>query len=191
MSSRTLDGALAGAVGTLALDATTYLDIALRGRAPSEVPAQSAGRAAAALRLPLGDEPRAGHRRTGLGALLGYAAGIGSGAGYGIVRARHRGAPLALAGLALGAAAMAGANAPAVAAGLTDPRRWGRAGWLADIVPHLVFGFATAAAFERLAGRSAKPPVGGHSTGHAHARRSAPIRMLAGSRCPLATATVT
>jgi hypothetical protein len=39
-------GAIAGAVGTLALDATTYTDIAVRGRPPSDTPAQMVERIA-------------------------------------------------------------------------------------------------------------------------------------------------
>ena len=39
MSGRgVLYGAMAGAAGTSALNATTYLDMAMRGRPPSEVP---------------------------------------------------------------------------------------------------------------------------------------------------------
>jgi hypothetical protein len=41
-----LRGAAAGAVGTFALDVTTYLDMAVRGRPSSETPAEIAGKVA-------------------------------------------------------------------------------------------------------------------------------------------------
>ncbi|HEX6237353.1 MAG TPA: hypothetical protein VFZ68_09170 [Acidimicrobiales bacterium] len=153
-----ITGALAGAAGTLALEAVTYLDMAVRGRPPSDLPATMAGRTAEALRLPLGAEPRAGHRRTALGALGGHATGVSLGAVYGLAGRRLRGAPLATAGSVLGVAAMIGANLPAVASGVTDPRRWGLAGWLADLVPHAAYGIATAACLDSLGGGSPRQP---------------------------------
>lgn len=157
-ADRALTGALAGAVGTLALEAVTYLDMAVRGRPPSDLPATMAGRAAESLGVPLGAEPRAGHRRTALGAIGGHGTGVGLGAAYGLVVRRPHGASLAVAGSVLGATAMAGANLPAVAGGVTDPRRWGLAGWLADLVPHAAYGFVTAACLDRLGGGSPRRP---------------------------------
>jgi hypothetical protein len=37
-----------------------------------------------------------------------------------------------------------------VAMGITDPRTWGTTGWISDLVPHLAYGLATAAAFEEM-----------------------------------------
>ena len=44
-------------------------------------------------------------------------------------------------------AALVGANGPMVALGISDPRDWGPADWVSDIVPHLAFGFITAATY--------------------------------------------
>ena len=38
---------------------------------------------------------------------------------------------------------MAGSDVPAVATGATDPKTWGTSGWLADIVPHAIYGLLT------------------------------------------------
>lgn len=150
-------GGTAGALGTAALNGVTFLDMAVRGRAPSQLPAQVVGRTARTAGLLLGEEPAGGHRRSGLGALFGYVTGVGLGAGYGLVRARLGRTSVPVAGAVLGAVAMVGANAPAVSMGLTDPRRWGVAGWLADLVPHAAFGLATAAAFEWLGPTKPEP----------------------------------
>jgi hypothetical protein len=40
---------------------------------------------------------------------------------------------------------------PMTLTGLTDPRTWGASGWLADLVPHLAYGFVAAAVYEALA----------------------------------------
>lgn len=143
-------GGVSGGLGTLALNATTFLDMALRGRPPSDVPERAVGAQARRAGVSLGDEPAARHRRAGIGALSGYATGIAFGAAYGLVRGRSKQPSVPLTGAVLGAVAMVGANAPAVSMGITDPRRWGVSGWLEDVVPHLVFGLVTAAVFHRL-----------------------------------------
>lgn len=56
-----------------------------------------------------------------------------------------------LAGLALGAAAMASSDVPATITGATNPKTWGAAGWVADIIPHAIYGLVTAMAFEAYA----------------------------------------
>jgi hypothetical protein len=159
--NRLAAGAVSGALGTLALDAATYADIAVRGRARSSVPADTVGKTAERTGLDLagtGDEQTAANRRIGIGALLGYGTGVTIGSLYGILRSAIPRPRLPVAGLALAATAMVGANAGAVAAGTTDPRRWGTEGWLADIVPHVCFGLATAAAFDILEGQRAPAP---------------------------------
>lgn len=143
-------GALAGAVGTLALDAVTCLDIAGRGRAPSSVPASVAGRIADEAGVDLGDEAHAGNRRQAIGALMGYATGVAFGAFYGSLRGRRRRLPSVLSGAVLGALVMAAADASATLAGATDPSEWSGADWLADLVPHAAYGITTALAFDRL-----------------------------------------
>jgi hypothetical protein len=87
-------------------------------------------------------------RLSGLGALMGYATGLTVGALYGLARPASGKLSLPPAGLALGAVAMAGSDVAAVATGATDPRTWGSSGWLADIVPHAIYGLGTVAAYE-------------------------------------------
>jgi hypothetical protein len=152
-----LMGAAAGAVGTVALDITTYLDMAIRGRPASDVPARTAVRLASVVGAdlePSGQaispeaEQQAHSRQSGVGALLGYTAGLGVGAAYGLIRPSLGQAPIALSGIALGAAAMAAGDLPPILAQATNPREWGTSGWVSDIVPHLAYGFFTALAYE-------------------------------------------
>ncbi len=145
-------GLAAGAAGTTALNVVTYADMVLRGRAPSPVPGRGARKLAESVGLDLGDREAAQHRQEGLGALLGYATGVGLGGAYGLVRARVAGVPAWLTGLGLGAAAMAASDIPITATGLTRPAEWGVPGWLADIVPHVVYGLTVAATFDAFSG---------------------------------------
>lgn len=149
---------MAGAVGKTALDITTYLDMLVRGRPPSELPQQAAARMAARAGVDFSGEGRAAHRREGLAAVMGYASGLALGAAYGLARGRvdSQERPLT-AGVALGLAAMVGTAVPSTLSGLTDPRRWGVVGWLEDIVPHLAYGLAAAAAYRALAGEGGAP----------------------------------
>lgn len=157
-------GATAGALATLALNVVTYADVTLRGRPPSPVPAEVVDRTTAQLGVTLAAGGRrsgeAANRRTGLGALLGYATGISAGVAYGLARRRFVGPPAPLAGLVAGAAVMAMTDVSATAAGATDPRCWGASGWLADIVPHAVFGVVLGVSFDRLADRTPTPLAG-------------------------------
>src|SRR5437868_4585404 len=87
----TLRGLIAGAAGTVALDIATYADIAIRGRPSSSAPSRMVSRIANTLHLPLSsagghdDKQVAQQRESGLGALLGYINGLGSGVGYGLL----------------------------------------------------------------------------------------------------------
>jgi hypothetical protein len=136
-------GVVAGAVGTLALDAVSYGDMLVRGRSPSSLPARAAAQLAQKLGFELAPPGSDAARNRGgaLGALLGYGTGVAVGAVYGVLARARSAGPLT--GLALGTAAMIVANAPMVAQGLTDPRTWGLAGWVSDIVPHVAYGWAT------------------------------------------------
>ena len=147
-------GMVAGAVGTLALDVTSYGDMALRGRPASELPGKAAAQLLSRAGVDIGpeDEEATAHRAGAVGALLGYASGVGIGGAYGLVRRRRRPAGRR-AGIGLGVAAMALTNGPMVLQGLTDPRTWGVAGWVSDIVPHVAYGLGTALAYEGLAPR--------------------------------------
>jgi hypothetical protein len=103
----------------------------------------------------LGSGDRAANRTEGIGALFGYLTGLSTGVGYGVayglLRRRTGRLPLAVSGTALTAAVMTASNGPMAATGLTDPRTWGVEGWLADLVPHLAYGFAAAAVYDALA----------------------------------------
>ncbi|GAA2105284.1 hypothetical protein GCM10009780_56980 [Actinomadura alba] len=144
-------GAVAGAVGILALDAVGYLDMAVRGRPASELPGRLVDRLAelAGVEVPREDEDWR-NRASAIGALLGYGVGLVTGAVFGAVRAGGLRLRAPVAAVAVGAAAMAMSDVPLVLSGLTDPRTWGLAGWASDIVPHLAFGVATVATFEAL-----------------------------------------
>jgi hypothetical protein len=83
-------GIAAGAVGTIALDVITYLDMVVRARPASSLPAEVAGalveRAGVELSADGNQSERAANRRSGLGALFGYCVGLGVGAAYGLLR---------------------------------------------------------------------------------------------------------
>ena len=145
-------GLAAGAVGTLALEATTFLDMLVRGRPPSDLPARAASKLANGVRVDLGSEDTGvtANRRNALGSLLGHLTGLGIGAAYGMVRERQSATAWPLAGLATGLAAMAASDIPATLSGLTDPRKWGVSGWLEYLVPHVSYGLAAALTYEAL-----------------------------------------
>jgi len=151
-------GLLAGAAGTIALDVVTYADMALRGRPSSETPATVVGILADKLGLAAvgttAKDEMSSNRRSGLGALMGYATGLAVGTVYGLIQARRDGVSLPLAGEAHGLAAMAASDVPIAATGAGDPRTWGVSGWAADAIPHLAYGLATVAAYKALSGRS-------------------------------------
>lgn len=146
-------GLIAGAAGTVALNALTYLDMAVRARPASSVPAQTAQALAEDADVdlaPRDDDETVENRGEGLGALMGYGSGLGFGALYGVVAPRFARVPIPVGAGALTLAAMAGANVPAMATGVTDPREWSGEAWAADIVPHLACGLVTAAAFDQI-----------------------------------------
>ncbi|MEJ7706941.1 MAG: hypothetical protein WKF82_06420 [Nocardioidaceae bacterium] len=139
-------GIAAGAVGTVALNATSYLDMLGRGRPASSAPADAAGKLTELTHVGLGEQESAVNRREALGALLGIGTGLGVGAVYGLLRvATH--VPLPAAAVGLGAAAMAGSDLPLAALGLVDPREWDAASWASDVLPHLAYGAAAATAY--------------------------------------------
>ncbi|MCW3843090.1 hypothetical protein ONA70_23600 [Micromonospora yasonensis] len=144
-----VDGAIAGAVGTAALNVVSYLDMVVRARPASSAPDETAGRLASAAHVDLGPEQQATNRRSGLGALLGYATGIAAGAAFGFLAARRR-LPLPLAAGLLGSGVMATTDGSIAALGVSNPRTWRRSDWVSDIVPHLAYGMATAATLRRL-----------------------------------------
>lgn len=149
-----MNGIAAGAAGTTALNSVTYLDMVVRGRPASSMPDETVRKTAELAGVTLSeqgpDSEPAQNRRTGLGALMGIVAGLGTGALYGLVRPRLGRVPLVLLGAGAGLAANVGTTGPMAALGLTDPRSWPASSWLSDLVPHLAYGLATAVVFERL-----------------------------------------
>ena len=144
-------GAAAGAVGSVALNIVTYADMVIRGRPSSNTPAEVAGKimAKAGVDLdPEGDDEKAGNRKTGIGSLMGYVTGLGIGTLYGAIRVLTDKGSIPVAGIGLGAAAMAGSDVPIAALGVSDPRTWNRSDWLSDAVPHLAYGIVTAIAYD-------------------------------------------
>ena len=152
-----VDGAIAGAVGSAALNIVSYLDMAVRARPESSTPEEVAGRVADAAHLDLGPEEKAANRRSGLGAVLGYGVGVAVGAAFGAFAARRR-VPLPLAAGLLGGGVMATTDGSMAALGVTDPRTWRKIDWVSDLVPHLAYGMATAATLWRLRPPSRRGP---------------------------------
>lgn len=144
---------LAGAAGTVALEATTYLDVALRGRAPSNVPERVVGRIAEKTGFEPLEESNtdeiAEHRRVGASAMLGYLTGFAAATAAALLWAPRRRLPLPVVAIVTGAAAMAISDIGATALGVTDPSSWDLRAWLADAIPHAVFGVTTAAVLDR------------------------------------------
>ncbi|MYV43836.1 hypothetical protein GT030_34495 [Streptomyces sp. SID1328] len=139
-----LRGSAAGAAGTTALNATSYADMALRGRSASDVPAEAAGKLVEDMGLHLGGtgEQRS-NRLSALGALGGIGVGVATGV---VVSLAHRAGarvPWWLGSLATGVLAMAATDASMTRLGVTDPRTWSPTDWVSDLVPHLVFGAVT------------------------------------------------
>jgi hypothetical protein len=168
MLRQLLIGAAAGAAGTAALNIVTNCDMALRGRPASQMPAQLAKdlseRAGISLVSAPSEDPEDNkakkaraeeieNRSSGLGALMGYATGLGLGVLFGVFRPRLRGLPLPIAAAGLAAAAMTLGDGPALAFGETKLGDWTAESWLADIVPHAIYGLVTAAACDALLGR--------------------------------------
>lgn len=150
------DALIAGAVGATALNAITYLDMTLRGRPASHTPETSAARLADTIGLNLGPEPTATHRRTGLGALLGYTVATAT-ALTATILTRHQAAHTPTLAITLGLAAMLTSTTPTTLLGVTNPRHWTRADWLSDLIPHLAYGTAAAWTWRRLTGTTGQP----------------------------------
>jgi hypothetical protein len=148
--SRIRRGALAGAAGTALLNATTYLDVAIRARPPSSVPQEDVERLAARAGVSLGDDETAETRKSALGALLGYVTGFGTGMAYAAIAPALGWLPRPVSAVLVGAGAMAAADASSAWLGTTDPRSWSAQDWLADIVPHLAYGAGVVIAYDAL-----------------------------------------
>ncbi len=146
-------GAAAGAAGTTALNAVTYLDMTVRGRGTSSTPEQTVEALAEKAHVPIpGDEEHRSNRIAGLGPMTGLVAGIGVGVVVGLLRASgFRSQPLVGTVLTtLGV--LVASNGPMTVLGVTDPRTWSATDWVSDVVPHLAYGVVvktTMDAFDR------------------------------------------
>jgi len=146
-----LSGAAAGAAGTTALDVITYLDIAVRGRPTSTTPERTVEAMARLFGLTVpGSGDVLANRLLGLGALTGYAAGIGMGVTLGLAYALGWRPRLLVATLVATAIALIGTNGPMTVLGVTDPRTWGVVGWISDLIPHFGYGLVTALVLRHL-----------------------------------------
>jgi hypothetical protein len=148
-----LRGAAAGAAGSTALNAVTYLDMVARGRGTSSTPEQTVEALAQKAHVPIpGDEQTRSNRVQGLGPMTGLVAGVGVGVAVGLVRAAgYRSQPL-VGTLLTTLGVLVAANGPMTVLGITDPRTWSATDWASDVVPHLAYGAvvkATMDAFDR------------------------------------------
>lgn len=140
-----LRGAAAGAAGTTALNAVTYLDMVVRGRPTSSTPEDTVEKLSEKTHVPIpGDKETRGNRVAGLGPLTGLVAGVAIGAALGLARsAGWRPGPLT-SGLAATVGALVGGNGPMTVLGVTDPRTWTVEDWVSDVIPHVAYGAVTA-----------------------------------------------
>ena len=144
---KALKGAMAGAAGTTALNAVTYMDMVVRGRGASSTPEQVVEELAkrAGLTIPGGAEVRQ-NRLEGLSALAGIATGVTVGALAGPLQRPVRGLGPLAGPVAIGGAAMLATDLSMARLGVSDPRTWDLTSWLSDIVPHLAYGAVVYAA---------------------------------------------
>ena len=148
-----LRGAAAGAAGSTALNAVTYLDMAVRGRGTSATPEDTVEKLAATAHVAIpGEGETRENRKQGLGPLLGLVAGIGVGVLGGLARASGYRSATAVGITLTTLGVLVVANGPMTALGITDPRTWSATDWASDLVPHLAYGVVvktTMDAFDR------------------------------------------
>ncbi|GIF63509.1 hypothetical protein Ais01nite_15440 [Asanoa ishikariensis] len=147
-------GAAAGAAGCAALDATTYIDMAVRGRPASDVPAETAE--AIVKHLPVdvpGQNSRRQNRFNGLGGLSGVLSGVSVGVAFGLLHGYGWRPPLPVGAAAVGLGAMVVSDGTLAGLKVSDPRTWSATDWLSDLIPHLVYGAVTYATLVALEGR--------------------------------------
>ncbi len=145
-------GALAGAAGTTALNAATYLDMAMRARPASGTPQQAVAQLGERTGRPVtGTGEERDNRLAGLGPLLGIATGIGVGTAAGVLGPVLRRLPTTVGALVLAGAAMAASDLPLRRLGVTGPARWSAADWASDAIPHLAYGIVANAALREAA----------------------------------------
>lgn len=144
LSRGALRGAAAGAAGTTALNAVTYLDMVLRGRGTSSTPEDTVEKLSDKTHVPVpGEGDERDNRVSGLGALTGIVSGVGIGGLLGVVRAAGWRPGFLAGSTAATLGALLGTNGPMTALGITDPRTWPPSSWVSDVVPHLAYGVVT------------------------------------------------
>lgn len=141
-------GLIAGAAGATALNAMTYLDMAVRARPASSSGEDSVQRMADLAHVDVGDGEEGENRKAGLGPLFGYATSIAVAVAFSAARGPRL--PVAASAAVLTASAMAASSGPMTALKVTDPRQWKPADWVSDLIPHAVFGWVTAVTLDRL-----------------------------------------
>ena len=118
----TLLGAAAGAAGTTALNALTYMDMTARGRPASSTPETTVERLSEVAHVPIpGDEETRDNRVAGLGPLTGQLAGVGIGALLGLARAAGWRPAIGVSTAVATVGAMVGTSGPMTLLGVTDP----------------------------------------------------------------------
>jgi uncharacterized membrane protein len=186
--TRTLTrGLIAGATGTTVLGALGYLDMAVRGRPASTLPALTVEALGDRLGVSSSVPKKVREPRH---AAMGAIGGMGAGLAVGVLAsaARRWGfRPGRLVGtVATAAAAMAATDLPAAALGVTDPRTWTPADWVSDAVPHLGYGLAVDAVLRHDPTPEAASPAAPARAGLL--LRSAALGAAAGSRSTLGVA---
>lgn len=146
-----LRGAAAGAAGTTALNAVTYLDMAVRGRGTSSTPQDTVERLSDLTGVPIpGQGEERENRIEGLAPLTGLGAGVGMGAVLGVVRATGLRRGMVVGTVSATLLALVGTNGPMTVLGITDPRSWAVSDWVSDVIPHIAYGGVTAAVLHGL-----------------------------------------
>ncbi len=185
MTGTFLRGLAAGAAGTVALDAVSYLDMAVRGRPASPVPGQVVDAVAERIGHPVpGSGATREARRSALGALAGFANGLGVGVLASALRSYGVRFPAPVGAVLAGAASTAATDLTVAGLGISDPRTWSAADWAADAVPHLAYGTAVQAVLEAApTDRENRTPR--RAAGAGVVLRSALLGLAAGSRSSL------
>jgi hypothetical protein len=153
MLKRLMQGAVAGAAGTTALNAVTYADMAMRARPSSSTPEQVVEELAKRSGHPVpGSGAERQNRLQGLGALSGLMTGVLVGALAGQLRFVVLRLGPVLGPAILGGSAMLATDLTKL--DITDPSSWDAGSWASDAVPHLAFGVV---AYSALAAMSSRP----------------------------------
>jgi hypothetical protein len=151
MGTGLLAGAAAGAAGTAALNAATYVDMTVRGRGGSSTPEQTVE--AIEEQLPVsvpGQDEKRENRVTGLASLSGIITGVGIGAVFGVLHRIGLRPPAPVGAVMVGLTAMTSTDLSMARLKVSDPRTWSASDWLSDLLPHLVYGAVTYATLEAL-----------------------------------------